>query len=245
MIALLHAELVKLRTTRTFFALAGVAIFTSVLIAVLVALLSESSREDVLIDVYASDTSSLFILILAVVGISGEWRHRTIAGSLLAAPNRLRFLAAKTLAFAVAGVVLSLLIALTVSLSATAILSIRDLPLPGFGELMRQIGLNAIVAALLGAFGVAVGALMRQQVVAIVAVLLIAFAIEPVVFAVLPEVGRWGPLSALPTAAADLGDGLLGDEVDLPAPGIAMLAMLAWITALFAVGGTLLRRRDL
>ena len=54
-------------------------------------------------EVFASDTSSLFILMLAIVGITGEWRHRTITSSLLAAPDRLRFLAAKTLAFAAAG----------------------------------------------------------------------------------------------------------------------------------------------
>ena len=53
-----------------------------------------------LVDVFTSDTSSLFILILAIVGITGEWRHRTITSSLLAAPDRVRFLAAKTLAFA-------------------------------------------------------------------------------------------------------------------------------------------------
>ena len=47
--------------------------------------------------------SSLFILLLGVMGIAGEWRHRTITSSLLAAPDRLRFLAAKTLAFAAAG----------------------------------------------------------------------------------------------------------------------------------------------
>lgn len=51
---------------------------------------------------------------LAVVGISGEWRHRTITSSLLAAPDRLRFLTAKTLAFAAAGLALSLLIAVAI-----------------------------------------------------------------------------------------------------------------------------------
>ena len=72
-----------------------------------------------LTDVFTSDTSGLFILILAIVGISGEWRHRTITSSLLAAPDRLRFLAAKTLAFAAAGLVLSLLISLSIAIVGT------------------------------------------------------------------------------------------------------------------------------
>ena len=97
--ALLRAELLKLRTTRTFVALTAVAVATSVLLVVLVSVLTEPSEEDVLVDVFTADTSSLFILLLAVIGISGEWRHRTITSSLLAAPDRLRFLAAKTVAF--------------------------------------------------------------------------------------------------------------------------------------------------
>jgi hypothetical protein len=36
MTALLHAELLKLRTTRTFVALTGVAVFTSLVIVVLI-----------------------------------------------------------------------------------------------------------------------------------------------------------------------------------------------------------------
>ena len=60
---------------------------------------------------------------LAIVGITGEWRHRTITSSLLAAPDRLRFLAAKTLAFAAAGMVLSLTISISVAIVGMAILS--------------------------------------------------------------------------------------------------------------------------
>ncbi len=201
---LLEAELIKLRTTRTFAALAGVAVAMSLLITVLVSILSEPSQDDVLTDVFTSDASGLFILILAVLGITGEWRHRTITSSLLAAPDRLRFLAAKTLAFAAAGVVLSLLIAIAVGVVGFAILTIRDLPTPGLGEWIEQVARNALVAALLGAFGVALGGLVRNQAVAIVGVLVIIFVVDSAVTSLLPDVGRFSPFSALPTAAAGL-----------------------------------------
>lgn len=123
---LLHAELIKLRTTRTFVALASVALVISLLLTGLIALLTEPTREDVLTDVFQSDVSPLFILILGIVGISGEWRHRTITSSLLAAPDRIRFLAAKTIAFAVAGLLLSLVISVTFSAVGLAILEARD-----------------------------------------------------------------------------------------------------------------------
>ncbi len=104
---LLQAELIKLRTTRTFIALTAIAVGISILITVLVASITEPTADEVLGDVFTSDTSGLFIIILAVIGITGEWRHHTITSSLLAAPDRVRFLAAKLIAFAIAGLVLS------------------------------------------------------------------------------------------------------------------------------------------
>jgi ABC-2 type transport system permease protein len=247
MTALLEAELLKLRTTRTFVALAAVAIVISLLLVTLVSVLTEPTEESVLIDVFASDTSGFFILVLAVVGISGEWRHRTITSSLLAAPDRLRFLTAKTLAFAAAGVLLSLLISVAVTVLGLALLTVRDLPTPEAGELAALAARNALVAALLGAFGVAIGALVRNQVVAVVGLLVLNFVVEATLIALVPEVARFGPFTALPTAVADVPaeDAGLGDEIELLAPGLAAMGMLAWIGAAFAAGATLLLRRDL
>ena len=46
--------------------------------------------------------SGLFILLLGVIGMTGEWRHRTIASTVLAAPGRALLLAAKVISYAVA-----------------------------------------------------------------------------------------------------------------------------------------------
>ena len=46
MIDLFHAELLKLRTTRTFIALTGIGVVTSLVIAVLVSILTEPTRGD-------------------------------------------------------------------------------------------------------------------------------------------------------------------------------------------------------
>jgi ABC-2 type transport system permease protein len=247
MTALLQAELIKLRTTRTFLALTAAAVGTSLLITVLVAVLTEPSEQDVLTDVFSSDTSSLFITILAVVGITGEWRHHTITSSLLAAPDRLKFLTAKTIAFAAAGLVLSLLISIAVAVVGLAILTVRDLPTPDAGDLIDLLARNALVAALLGAFGVGIGALVRNQVVAVVGLLVLGFAVDPAVAALVPEVGRFSPFSALPIGITDLPpqDAGLPDDLEVLAPGLAALAMLAWIGAVFAPGAALLIRRDL
>jgi ABC-2 type transport system permease protein len=242
---LLQAELIKLRTTRTFAGMAGAAIATSLLITVLVAVLTEPTEDSVLVDVFTSDLSSFFIFLLAIIGITGEWRHRTITSSLLAAPDRLRFLTAKTLAFAAAGALLSVAISVSVAIAGTVVLSLRDLPLPEAGELTAQLGRNALVAALTGGLAVGLGALVRNQVVAVVGLLLLGLLIEPMVTTLLPEVGRFGPFTALPTAVAGIPaeDAGLG-EVDLLAPGLAAMLMMGWIGAAFAAGYALLRGRD-
>ena len=247
MTALLRAELLKLRTTSTFLALTAAAVGTSLLITVLVAVLTEPSEEEVLTDVFTSDTSSLFITILAVIGITGEWRHHTITSALLAAPDRLRFLSAKTVAFAAAGLVLSVLISISITVVGLIILTVRDLPTPEAGELIEQIARNAVVAALLGAFGVGIGALVRNQVVAVVGLLVLGFAVDPLVAALLPEIGRFSPFSALPIGIQEIPPDNAGlpEDIDVLSPGLAVLAMFAWIAAAFAPGAALLIRRDL
>jgi ABC-2 type transport system permease protein len=243
---LLRAELIKLRTTRTFAGLAGTAVGLSLLVTALVSILTEPTEDSVLIDVYATDASGLFIVVLAVIGIAGEWRHRTITSSLLAAPERVRFLAAKGLAFAAAGAVLSVLIMAAVAALGTAILAFRDLPLPDGGELLAQVGRNVVVAMLLGALGVAVGALVRNQVIAVVGLLMVWFVVEPTLLSLAPSVGKFGPFVALSTGASGIPaeDAQLGD-VALLAPGVAGLLLLAWIAVAFAASAALLRPRDL
>jgi ABC-type transport system involved in multi-copper enzyme maturation permease subunit len=246
MTALLRAELLKLRTTRTFAALAGAAVALSVLIAGLVAMLTEPTKESVLVDVFTSDTSSFFILILAVVGISGEWRHHTITSSLLAAPDRRRFVAAKAVAFATAGLALSLLISAAVIVVGSTVLLIRDLPLPELGDLIAQLGRNALVAAVLGAFGVAIGALVRNQIVAVVGLLALSFAIEPLVIGLAPTVGRFLQLGALPVAVSGIPPDEAGmGDIELLGALSALLMLALWIGVAFSAAATLLRRRDL
>ena len=242
---LLLAELIKLRTTRTFYALAGAAIGISLLITILVASLEEPTEESVATDVFQNDASTLFIMILAIVGITGEWRHRTITSSLLAAPDRLRFLAAKTLAFAAAGALLSIAISISIGIVGYVILEARDLPTPEFGEIVEQFARNAGVAALLGAFGVGVGSLIRNQPTAIVVILIFAFVVDPLLGNLAPDVDRYSPVGALPSAIQGLNPDDVGTpDVDFLAVFPAIGVMLIWIGTFFAGGAALLRARD-
>jgi len=241
--ALLRAELLKLRTTRTFAALVGAALALSLLVVVLSALLSDDLNEEDVRTLFTADFTSLFILLLGVMGMAGEWRHRTITGTILAAPDRLRLLGAKVLAYAVAGVVLSLVVTVTIIAVGTLILSVRGETTVGVGDLADVLWRNLLVAALLGALGVCIGGLVRNQVVAMVGVLVLSFVLEPALFGLVPDVGRFGPTSGAPSGI--LGTQGFDESADLLAPGIALLVMLAWVGGAFGAAAALLRHRDL
>jgi ABC-type transport system involved in multi-copper enzyme maturation permease subunit len=242
MSSLLAAELLKLRTTRTFAALVGVAVGLSLLLLVLTTLLQDRFLEKDLRMLFAGDFTGLFILLLGVMGIAGEWRHRTITSSVLAAPDRLRLLGAKLISYAVAGAVLSLIVTVTIMVVGTTILSLRDKPTLDLVPLLDVLWRNLVGAAYLGAIGVCIGALLRNQVAALVGVLVVFVIVEPTLLGLVPDVGRFAPLQGAPS-------GLVGIEVDndtqLLDASVAGLVMLGWVVVLFTAAGALLRARDL
>jgi hypothetical protein len=242
MSALLQAELIKLRTTRTFAALVGVAVGLSLLLLVLTTLLQDRFDEHGLRLMFAGDFTGLFILLLGVMGIAGEWRHRTITSSVLAAPNRLKLLGAKLISYAVAGAVLSLIVTVTLMLVGTIILTLRDKPTLDAGPLLDVLWRNLVGAAYLGAIGVCLGALLRNQVVALVGVLIAFIIVEPTLLGLVAEVGRFAPLQGAPAGLLGLG---VDEDSKLLAPGIAALVMIGWLTVLFGAAAALLRARDL
>lgn len=243
MSVLLQAELLKLRTTRTFAALVGAALALSLLVVVLVSILGDDFSPEDARDLFTTDFTGLFIILLGIIGMAGEWRHRTITSTVLAAPDRLRLLAAKMLSYAAAGALLSLIVTVTIVLVGTVILSLRDEETAAASDLLDVLWRNLLVAALLGALGVGIGAIVRNQVVAIVGVLFVAFVLEPTLIGFAPEYGRFGPTQGAP--AGILSSGGFGDDSDFHSPTIAVLVMLGWIGAFFAAGGARLRGGDL
>jgi ABC-2 type transport system permease protein len=241
---LLKAEILKLRTTRTFLALVAAALVLSLLVVVLTAILGDNFTEKDVKSLFTADFTGLFILLLGVMGMAGEWRHRTITGTVLAAPDRLRLLAAKVLAYAAAGAVLSLIVTLTIMLVGTIILSARGETTIGVGDLADVFWRNLLVAALLGALGVCIGGLLRNQVVAIVGILLFAFVVEPTLFGLAPDVAKFMPTQGAPSGIVHV-DPFTDDTSNLLAPGVALLVMLGWIGLFFAAAGARLKRFDL
>jgi ABC-2 type transport system permease protein len=243
MSALLRAELLKLRTTRTFTALVGTSMAVGLLVITLAATMGDAmTPDDVRGNINAANPSGLLALLLGVVGMTGEWRHRTITSTVLAAPDRVRLLTAKTLSHAFAGMLLALVVTLAIMLVGTAILSARGQETLGVVALADLLWRSLVVAGLLGALGVGIGAVARNQTVTVVGIVLALVVVEPILLDLVPEVGRFGPFSGTPNAI--LGGFDLPDA-KLLAPGIAIAVSIAWVSAAFAAAAGLLRRRDL
>ena len=236
MTALLHAELLKLRTTRTFIAVVAIASALSVVLVALATILAAGREPS---ELFTNNAITYIIVLLGAIGMTGEWRHRTITGTVLAAPDRLRLLAAKAIAYSVAGVVLTLLVSVATMIVGTVILGLRGEDTLGPGGLADLLWRNLAVAAVLGPMGVAVGALIRNQIVTVVGMIAVAAVVEPAILQVSPHLGRFGPLAGAPA-------GVLGStDPGTLAPGFAFAVLIVWAGVAFAAAAARLRRRDL
>ena len=238
----LQAELIKLRTTRTFVALTLAALALTLLVVVLVTSIDVGLDDDDLRSLFSFDQSGLFILLLGAIGMSGEWRHRTIAPTVLAIPQRVRLMGAKALSYAAAGAVLSLIVTLIAMAVGSLILSARGEETIAFADAADVLWRNLTVAAFFGAFGVCAGTLVRNTAGVIVLLLAQILIVEQTLYGLAPEVGKFSPLAGAPLGV----QGALDEAADELLPtGLAVLVLFGWLALLFTAATVTLKERDL
>jgi ABC-2 type transport system permease protein len=238
----LHAEFLKLRTTRLVAGMTGLAVALTVLIAVLEAITAGTgtgmaipslATAGGLRDNLASTGFALLVAaLLGVVSASGEFRLRTATDTYLDQPGRGRVLAAKAVAAAAAGAVLGIAAAGAAAGTALGFAASRGYPLAlPDPAIARYAGGTVIGSALLAAAGVGVGSLIRHQTGAIIAVVAWGLVVELVVGATVTSVGSFLPYTA---AAMLAGDTNGGGMPQIPR-GVAALPYPAAIIVLAAI----------
>ena len=240
----LSSELFKLRTTRTSWAVILGSLGLVVLISVLAAATgSFSSGDDAGGDLLEiAGLVQLFALVLGILVVATEFRHGTITPSLLAVPDRTRLVLAKLICALVAGALLGLAASALCAVIALPILSARDVGTGTEGStVFNLVAGNAVACALFAALGVGLGALIRNQVGAIIGALGYLFVVEPLL-GIIPGfddvVQKWFPGGASSEAA---GTSSLED----PLGQIPASLVLAAYAAIFLVAGlAVIRRRD-
>jgi hypothetical protein len=248
-IRLIRAELVKLRTTQVWFWLLIAALAISVL-AVLGNFLSDPgvhSAKDVPQIFGSSDIASLAVFVLGVLGVTTEFRYQTITPTVLITPSRWTLITAKMIAYALLGILYALAcvilqLAMTLPWLATRNISF-DL---GDPDLRRALFGLFLVLALYGIIGLGVGALLKNQIVAVTVGVIFLLILQNLLAAIPGVRHAWPYMPAGANAAILNSQGNAApDHVTLTSPLVGVLVLLLWAFVPAIIGASLTMTRDI
>src|SRR6266508_2226580 len=183
---------------------------------------------------------SIFSLVLGIVGMAGEYRHRTVTDTFLGTPRRGQGVAAKLVVYAAAGAVVGLVSAV-VSTAVTALwmsgkgssLDLSD------AAVWRTLAGCVVWNACFAAIGVGLGALIRNVVGAIAVALAWIALVEGIVSQLVGDLSKWLPFAS----GVSLEDIPAANVEQLPPWGAGLvLAAYAVVFAVVAVSTAV--RRD-
>jgi ABC-2 type transport system permease protein len=248
MTRLIRAEALRLRTVRVYWLLAagGFILIVGGVAPAAAATSFSPGTSPARASLAIAGLAQTIALIAGALSVTGEFRHRTITPAVLITPRRTPLLGAKLITLAAAGLVFGLLatgLAATVTLP---LLAARHIPAGvGGAGIAAIIAGGGIATALAAALGAGVGAIIRNQAGAVIAVLALLYIAEPLLGFVPglgPAVQRYG-LGGL-AAAATHTTGFPSTAHLLSQPAAALVLAGYAAVALFA-GAALLRRRDI
>lgn len=252
MTALVRAEWTKLFTTRVWIGLTlGACVLAGGFAALFTGLagVQQNGRqglppvgtrtyEEVVFSVGAN--ASVLLLILGIIGMTQEYRHRTATPTFLTTPRRGRVVVAKLVAYALAAVPIALVV-LAVDVLVVEIYAGARGDAPSLNaDNLKTLGASGLVLVVYAVIGVGIGALMRNQVGAIVGSLVYLYVVEPIVssIGVLQPAYKWLPGGAVQAITSDF------QAPQLLAPWQAVLLLLGYGLLAALLGTFLAVRRD-
>ena len=183
MSALVRAELLKVRTTRAWWAyLIVIVLLTGIGAAGEVGSAENADRSTLSFQLGLVDTigvAVLFAIILGITIVTNEFRHGTVTPTFLAEPRRERVIFAKAIAATVVAIGFALLSLVVLAAVAITWLTIVDAQLQlGDAEFLTRIGEQILSTVLWALMGVAIGTAVHSQVAALVGTLIWIFLVE-------------------------------------------------------------------
>jgi hypothetical protein len=192
----------------------------------------------------------VFPLVLGTMMVTTEFRHRTISTTLIAVPRRTGLLVAKILAAIPYGLGFGLVASLAAVVCAAPMLVIQgEGTKVGEPAVLLGVLLGIVTTAMWTMMGVAFGALIRNQVAAIVILLIFTQFVEPIARLLFAAFDGLRDVSAfLPGAAADavIGASFFGDMVSnsLLPPWGGVLVLCGYIVAFAVLARLISLERD-
>ncbi len=247
MSALVRAELLKIRTIRSWWAyLIAIVLLVGVAVAGDTGS-NANARGQVEFQiglVESAGFAGLLALILGITAVTTEFRHGTVTPTFLAEPGRDRVLVSKAAAGVLTGLLFGALALLVVAAVALPWLSIvGDEIHLGDPDLGTRAAQTLAVSVLWALMGVAIGSVVHSQVAALVGTLVWVFLGETLLWGLFSLLDVDGAVSYLPFRALDGADGTGGEDVLGYWPAVAV--SLGWIALLGAAGVWRTRRRDI
>lgn len=187
----------------------------------------------------------LAVTLLGVLAGTSDDRYGGIVGAVLASPKRFRIVAAKAGAVALVGAALGVVLALVSLVTLVITLATTGTPFVlGPADLAVRFGLGVLAVTALAVIGLAIGLIVRTQLVGVLTMIAILI-LEPVVVSLIQLVAG-GVLPVwtqfLPVA---LTQGVIHGGVDGLGPAVVIVALLALTAALTAAASAALARRDI
>ena len=248
MIAVVRSELLKIRTTRGWFAyLVVLVVLVGIGAAAEVGSRSLDERSGLdfqfaLVDLIG--ISSLLAIILGITIVTTEFRHGTITPTLLATPGRERVLAGKAIAGVLVAILFAVLAILVVLIVASIYTSIDGGQIElADGDVVERTATNVLGVVLWLLMGVAIGTVVHSQVAALVGTLVWLFLVETLLVGLFSLLDVDALEEYLPFHALDGADGTGGDNLLSYGPALAVTC--GWIALLGAAGVVRTSRRDI
>lgn len=238
--SLLRSEWIKLFSTRTTWVMLGIGLFCEGLFAgLIVGLVSFQDLDGVREFITGTGLLMTLMLVLGVLIVTTEFRHGTASSTFLVSPRRWPVLVAKLEAAVLVGLLAGLLFVVVNGGITLPIYSGRGGTLPPTGEIAEIYAGVVVSFSLLCAFGLGIGAIVRNQVGAIIAAIAFFFVISGLPYLLPGTIGEYFPASALGSLHGHVeGEGTL-NQVE----GGVVLAV--WSLGLWTLGTLLVTQRDL
>jgi len=262
-IRLIRSESLKLFTTRLWWGLLIGVVLTSVAFAILAASTAGRSLGGgaaspglndpaVVRSVYTAGlgVAYVFALALGVIAMAGEYRHQTMTATVLASPRRLRIVVSKLITLIAVGAGYGVATVAAGVLAGAVVIAVRGGELRlGSDGVPRALVLAVLAVALWTVLGLAVGTLIRNQVLALLLAIGIAWIAEPIVaFALnalnVGEVAEYLPSQAT-SALVQPSTGGGGVTISLLPWWGGALVLLGYALVAGALGAAITLRRDI
>jgi hypothetical protein len=251
MIRLVRAEFLKLRSTQVWFWMLVATVAIGALLAVGNIAPSDGIRSPEKVpDLFAAFASSpgyVVLFTLGALGVTTEFRYQTITPTVLQTPSRWSIVTAKMITYAIVGIVYAVAALLAETAVGVPWLNAKNIDIRwSDGHVQHAIIGTFGVLALFGIVGLGVGALLRNQIVAVVVGIVFLVLIENILLAIPGVKHAWpytpngGTQAILHTNGSDEANG-----VHLLPTGGGVVVLLLWAFIPAIVGAAFSMNRDI